>query len=163
MPIELEKYRAIRRMSLQGMGIREIARILKVGRNTVRKYKDGATMPTIARTSERQAPVREAIEEDVLRMLKENASLPRKERRTAHDIWTWLVSEKRIAVSEVHVRRIVRELREVAGEEFLPLQHDPGETMQDIPISEYPAVFRFLVYSDTCTLNDERVDKELIS
>lgn len=130
MAIELEKYGAIRRMTLQGMGTREIARILNVGRNTVKKYREGATMPAITKTSAPRAPIREAVEEDVLRMLKENTTLPRKERRTAHDIWTWLVSEKRIAVSEVHVRRIVRELRNAAGEEFLPLQHEPGETMQ---------------------------------
>jgi len=130
MPIELDKYQAIRRMALQGMGTREIARILKVGRNTVKKYREGATMPVNTNTSVRRAPIREAIEEDVLRMLKENAVLPRKERRTAHDIWIWLVSEKRIAISEGHVRKIVRELRDATGEEFLPLQHEPGETMQ---------------------------------
>lgn len=117
-------------MTLQGMGTREIARILNVGRNTVKKYREGAAIPAITKTSVRQAPIREAIGEDVLRMLKENATLPRKERRTAHDIWTWLVSEKRIAVSEVHVRRIVRELRDAAGEEFLPLQHEAGEAVQ---------------------------------
>ena len=130
MSIELEKYQALRRMALQGMGSREIARILGVGRNTVRKYKDGATMPSIRKTSASRSPVRDAIEEDVLRMLKENAALPRKERQTAHDMWVWLVGEKRVAVSEGHVRKIVHELRDAAVEEFLPLQHEPGETIQ---------------------------------
>ncbi|MCL2433505.1 MAG: IS21 family transposase [Clostridia bacterium] len=130
MPIELEKYRAIRRMALQGMGSREIARVLKVGRNTVKKYRDGALLPAAGKAAARHAPIREAIEGDVIRMLKENAALPRKERRTAHDMWVWLVSEKRIAVSEGHVRRIVHELRDAAGEEFLPLRHDAAEAMQ---------------------------------
>jgi transposase len=130
MPIELEKYRAIRRMTLQGVGSREIARILKVGRNTVKKYREGAALPTTGKTVARRAPIKDAIEDDILRMLKENAALPRKERRSAHDMWVWLVSEKRIAVSEGHVRKIVHELRDAAGEEFLPLQHEPGETTQ---------------------------------
>jgi len=130
MPIELEKYAAIRRMTLQGMGSREIARILKVGRNTVKKYRHGAALPVAGEAAGRRSPIKEAIEEDVLRILKENTMLPRKERLTAHDIWAWLVREMRIAVSEGHVRRIVRELRDVAGEEFLPLQHEAGEAMQ---------------------------------
>ena len=69
MAIELEKYGAIRRMTLQGMGTREIARVLNVGRNTVKKYREGATMPAITKTSVKRAPIREAVEEDVLRML----------------------------------------------------------------------------------------------
>jgi len=130
MSIELEKYKAIRRMTLQGVGSREIARIMGVGRNTVRKYREGAAFPKTCEAPSRRAPVREAIESDVLRILKENTTLPRKERMSAHDIWVWLVGEKRIAVSEGHVRKIVHELRDAAGEEFLPLQHDPGETTQ---------------------------------
>jgi transposase len=101
-----------------------------VGRNTVKKYRDGAAVPDAAAAAERRAPIREAIENDVLRMLKENAALPRKERRAARDMWAWLVGEKRAAVPEAHVRRIARELRDAAGEEFLPLQHEAGETVQ---------------------------------
>jgi transposase len=130
MPIDLGKYQAIRRMALQGMGSREIARALNVGRNTVRKYREGAALPDAARTAARRSPIREAVEEDVLRMLRENAGLPRKERRTARDIWAWLVSERRVAVSEAHIRRIVRDLRDTAGAEFLPLRHEAGETVQ---------------------------------
>jgi transposase len=117
-------------MTLQGMGSREIARALNVGRNTVRKYRDGAALPDAVKPAPRRSPIREAVEEDVLRMLKENAELPRKERRTAHDIWVWLVSERRVAVSETHIRRIVRDLRDAAGTEFLPLRHEAGETVQ---------------------------------
>ena len=130
MAIKFKTYGAIRQMSLQGMGNREIARVLKVGRNTVRKYMDGAVLPGTNKHSVRRSPIREAVEEDILRILKENAALPRKERMTAHDIWVWLVSEKRIAVSEGHIRKIVHELRDAAGEEFLPLEHEPGEAMQ---------------------------------
>ena len=130
MPISLEKYGEIRRLSLQGASSREIARILKTGRNTVEKYKDGEAMPAIGKIVVRRAPIREAVEDDIIRILKENALLPRKERMTAHDIWRWLVSEKRIAVSEGHIRKIVLELRGTAGEEFLPLEHEPGEATQ---------------------------------
>ena len=130
MPIDLTKYGDIRRMSLQGMSGREIARILKSGRNTVEKYKDGEFLPVKYKITKRRAPIREAVEEDILRILRDNATLPRKERMTAHDIFIWLVSEKRIAVSEGHIRKIVQELRDAAGEEFLPLAHEPGEATQ---------------------------------
>jgi prepilin-type processing-associated H-X9-DG protein len=128
--IKLEKYKAIRRMSLQGLSGRDISKALKVGRNSVSKYKDGAAPPTAGKPAVRRAPVKEAVEGDILRMLKENAALPRKERWSAHDMWVWLVREKRVAVSEGHVRKIVQELRDAAGEEFLPLVHEPGETIQ---------------------------------
>ena len=130
MPIKLDKYQAMRRMALQGMSSREIASALGVGRNTVRKYKDGAVLPSIDKASAPRSPLRDAIEGDLLRMLRENAALPRKERRTAHDMWVWLVSEKRVSVSEGHIRKIVHELRDAAGEEFLPLLHEPGEAIQ---------------------------------
>jgi len=125
-----ETYGKIRAMHVNGASDRQIAKALGVGRRTVRKYRDGATTPDARAATPRSAPLREAVEGEIARMLTENASLPRKQRLSARDMWNVLVSEHGIAISEPHVRRIVRQVRDASGDEFIPLEHEMGDCAQ---------------------------------
>ena len=126
-----EVYRKIRAMYVGGASIRQIARTLRVSRKTVRKYCDGATTPGGRRAAVPQkATLREAAEVEIARMLAENASLPRKQRLSAKDMWKTLVSDHGIAISEPYVRALVREIRNAHGDEFIPLLHEMGDSVQ---------------------------------
>ncbi len=125
-----EMYGKIRAMHVNGLSDRKIAKALGVGRRTVRKYRDGAVTPDKKTPVIRKAPLRDAAESEIARMLSENALLPKKQRLSAKDMWKVLVSEHGIAISEPHVRRLVREIRDAHADEFIPLAHEPGECAQ---------------------------------
>jgi len=125
-----ETYGKIRALHANGISDRQIAKALGVGRRTVAKYRDGAANPNNRTPVQRKAPLREAIEEEIKRMLLENVSLPRKQRLSAKDMWNVLVSEQGIAISEQHVRRIVHDIRDAGGDEFIPLSHEMGDCVQ---------------------------------
>jgi len=125
-----DMYGKIRAMHVNGLSDRKIAAALGVGRRTVRKYRDGAVTPDDRADTPRKAPLKEAAEADIRRMLEENASLPRKQRLSAKDMWNVLVSEHGFAISEPYVRFLVREIRDAGGDEFIPLEHEPGDCAQ---------------------------------
>jgi len=126
-----DEYGKIRAMHVNGVSDRKIARALGVGREKVKKYRDGAATPDDrAAPSPRKAPLREAVEGEIMRMLLENASLPRKQRLSAKDMWETLVSEHGVAISYPHAKRIVAEIRNAHGDEFIPLAHEPGDVVQ---------------------------------
>jgi len=130
MPDKWEIYGKIRAMHINGVSDRQIARALGVGRRTIKKYRDGAVTPDDRAPSPKKAPLRDAVEGEITRMLMENATQPRKQRLSAKDMWNILVSEHGIAISEQHVRRIVSEIRDAHGDEFIPLEHEIGECAQ---------------------------------
>ena len=125
-----EIYGKIRALHVNGVSDRQIAKALGVGRKTVKKYRGGGATPDDRVAVQKKAPLREAVEGEVTRMLMENAELPRKQRLSAKDMWEALVSEHGIAISEVHARRIVREIRDAHGEAFIPLEHEMGDCVQ---------------------------------
>ena len=125
-----ETYGKIRAMHVNGVSDRQIAKALGVGRKTVRKYRGGAVTPDDRVTVQRKAPLRDAVEGEITHMLVENASLPRKQRMSATDMWKRLVSDYGIAISAVHARRLVREIRDAHSDEFIPLMHEIGDCVQ---------------------------------
>ena len=125
-----EKYGMIRALHVNGVSDRQIAKALRTGRGTVAKYRDGAATPDDRIKRPRKAPLREAVEGEIVRMLEENVSLPRKQRLSAKDMWEFLVSERGIAISEQHVRRLVHDIRDAHGDEFIPLQHEIAGSVQ---------------------------------
>jgi len=130
MPDKWEIYGKIRALHVNGVSDRQIADALGVGRRTVRKYRDGAATPDDRAVLPRKATLKEAVEGEITRMLTENASLPRKQRLSAKDMWNILVSEHGVAISEPYVRLLVREIRDACGEEFIPLEHEMGDCVQ---------------------------------
>ena len=125
-----ENYGKIRAMHLCGVSERRIARALRVSRKTVKKYCGGATTPDDREHAQRKAPLKEAAEGELTRMLTENATLPRKQRLSSKDMWEVLVSAHGIAISEPYTRLLVREIRDAHGDEFIPLLHEIGDSAQ---------------------------------
>ncbi|AGL03223.1 IS21 family transposase [Desulfoscipio gibsoniae] len=131
MAIDWDTYRKIRQLFLvEGQSIRAISRQLNVSRKTVRKYCRGGVLPNARKIADRPAPLYRKVKSEIIRLLEENNTLPKKQRLNARNIWEYLQSEKGIAIAQSTVRRYVRELREHHPEVFLPLEHEPGEAMQ---------------------------------
>ena len=150
-----DKYGKIRTLHVNGVSGREIERLLHVSWKTVKKYRDGAVTPDDRVHAPRTAPLKEAAEGEIRRMLTENALLPRKQRLSVRDIWSVLVSEHGIAISEPYVRYIVREIRDTGGEEFIPLEHEIGDCAQIDWLEDVTAIIggeKKLVQVFTCAL-----------
>ena len=131
MAIDWDIYRTVRRMYLvEKKSQRMISRELHASRKTIKKYCNGGVLPDSRKTTERPAPLRDATEEIILKLLEENKSLPRKMRRNAKQIWEHLVSVEGIGIGESTIRTYVRNLRNYHPEVFIPLAHDPGEAVQ---------------------------------
>jgi transposase len=129
-PDKWEKYGLIRVLHVRGVSGRKIAETLGVSRRTVKKYREGAVTPDDRATVSRAAPIREVAEGEIRRMLLENASLPRKQRFSAKDIYDELISTHGIAISYPYTQLIVREILDAGGDEFIPLDHEMGDCVQ---------------------------------
>jgi len=130
MAIELELYRSIRRLYNQGRSQRQIARILGCSRKTVKKYYQGEVLhDTKGIVPKIESPLRQALEKDILAMLQENKTLPKKQRLSSQNIWREL-KRKGFEVGESTVRRYVHNLEQKHPEAFVPLDFEPGEAMQ---------------------------------
>ena len=119
-------------MRLDGMSQRQIAAVLHVSRNTVKKYWDGNSVPWERKEYNREASV---LTEDVVAFvrncLEEDAKCgSRKQHHTAKRIYDRLVSEYGFTGGETTVRRLVRELREKTQEAFVPLAFPVGDALQ---------------------------------
>lgn len=131
MTIDWDTYRKVRQLFLvEGQSIRAISRQLNMSRKTVRKYCRGGVLPDVRKITQRPAPLFREVESEIIRLLEENQTLPKKQRLNARNIWEHLHSEKGIAIAQSTVRHYVRELRQRHPEVFLPLDHEPGEAMQ---------------------------------
>ena len=129
--ITVEIYKQIRKMRLDGMSQRQIAAVLRISRNTVKKYWDGDSVPWERKDYNRGASV---LTEDVVAFVRtcldEDARNPRKQHHTAKRIYDRLVAECGFTGGETTVRRLVRELREKPQEAFVPLVFPAGDAMQ---------------------------------
>lgn len=130
MTIDLDLYRNIRRLYNEGRSQRQIARLLGCSRRTVKKYGRGEVSHNARRTGTKvESPLRRVLDQEILSMLEENKTLPKKQRRTAKGIWLEL-KQKGFEVAQSTIRRYVRELRSQQPEAFVPLDFEPGEAMQ---------------------------------
>ena len=131
MVITVEIYKQIRKMRLEGMSQRQIAAVLHISRNTVKKYWDGDSVPWERKDYSREASV---LTEDVVafvrQCLDEDTRNPRKQHYTAKRIYDRLVAECGFTGGETTVRRLVRKLREKPQEAFVPLAFPAGDAMQ---------------------------------
>jgi len=131
MTIDWDTYRKVRQLFLvEKQSIRAISRQLHMSRKTVHKYCRGGVLPDVRKITDRPAPLFREVESEIIRLLEENKTLPKKQRLNARNIWEHLQSEKGIAIAQSTVRVYVRKLRERHPEVFLPLDHEPGESMQ---------------------------------
>lgn len=129
--ITVEIYKQIRKMRLDGMSQRQIASVLRISRNTVKKYWDGDSVPWERKDYNREASVLTGdVVAFVQKCLDEDAHNPRKQHHTAKRIYDRLVAECGFSGGETTVRRLVRELRKKPQEAFVPLAFPAGDAMQ---------------------------------
>ena len=129
--IQVDEKETIRRLYfIQRHSIREIAKELRHSRRTVKKAITDASVPeyhlTVPRTSSVMDPFKAIIE----RWLEEDRSQPKKQRHTAHRIYTRLVGEHNFSGGERTVRQYVSRLKPNFQEMFIPLEFDPGADAQ---------------------------------
>ena len=93
MVITVEIYKQIHKMRLDGMSQRQIAAVLRISRNTVKKYWDDDSVPRERKDYNREASV---LTEDVVafvrQCLEEDARNPKKRHHTAKRIFDRLVA-----------------------------------------------------------------------
>ena len=132
MVITVEIYKQIRRMRLDGMSQRQIAAVLHISRNTIKKYWDGNCVPWERKEYSREpgvltkdvvAFVRQCVDED-------SQCGSKKQHHTAKRIYDRLVAERGFTGGETTIRRLVKELREKHQEAFVPLIFPAGDAMQ---------------------------------
>lgn len=128
--IEVTTKERIRHLHLaQGWSQRQIARELGLARDTVAKYlrEEPAEAPRYQLTTPRRRPVCDAVVPILARWLADDEQQPRKQRRSAHQMWVQLCQEYGFTGSEPVVRLRVRELKQRRREVFIPLAFGPGE------------------------------------
>ena len=131
MVITVEIYKQIRKMRLEGMSQRQIAAVLHISRNTVKKYWDGDSVPWERKDYSREASVlTENVVAFVRKCLDEDTHSPKKQHHTARRIYDRLVAECGFAGGETTVRRLVKELRQKTQEAFVPLAFPAGDALQ---------------------------------
>ena len=135
MIIEVEIYKVVRRLTIEGMSQRAIAQKLGISRQTVKKYGEGESIPGNRKPYDRPAGV---ISPDILKFIEScfeadaEENLP-KQKHTAKRIYDRLVAETEFKGSESTIRRTVRLLRSahaVPPQAMMPLSYAPGEALQ---------------------------------
>jgi transposase len=111
----------------EGRSVRQVAREMGLSRNTVRRYVSTEVVVGERKTTERPAPLREAVSARLKSLL---ADSPRwtggKQRVTAMRLHQMLRDEG-VQVGETIVKEIVREWRRQRQEVFVPLVYRPGD------------------------------------
>jgi transposase len=130
----VEQFERIRRdQREEGLSIRELARRHGVHRRAVRQALASAVPPPRA-SYPRSQPAIGPHAATIRRWLNEDQAAPRKQRHTARRIWERLVDEHGATLSEVTVRRFVREARHELGLERVDVAivalHHPGDEAQ---------------------------------
>ena len=129
--VDTEKYRMIRRLyTVEGLSQRQIARQLNVSRDTVKKYCEGKAIPGERKEyTPEKAPLRLMLEEEILKIINENKDAPKKQSLNAKIIWEKLI-DSGYRIGESTIRKYVQELRIDKPEIFIPIEHEPGESME---------------------------------
>jgi len=131
----VELFERIRREHREeGVSVRELARRHGVHRRAVRQALESAVPPPRKHAGGRPRPAMGPHEATVRRWLEEDESAPRKQRHTARRVWERLVDEHGATMSEVTVRRCVRDLRRELGIDRVDVAivavHNPGDEAQ---------------------------------
>ena len=128
----MELYEQIRQEYEHGTGsIRAVARKLGVHRREVRRALESA-VPAGRKIAERERPRLGPAIPFIDAILEADRRAPRKQRHTAHRIWTRLRQElPAVGVAESSVRRYVRERKALMGREvFVPQSYQFGDEAQ---------------------------------
>ena len=130
--LKVEDYEAMRRAHMRdGLSVRQISQQFHHGRVVVRKALAQAEPQGYLLQAPREAPVLGPYKARIDELLEESDRQRRKQRYTAHNIYTQIQKEG-YAGSEISVRRYVGQQRQArqARQVFLPLEFDPGQDAQ---------------------------------
>ena len=129
--IQVDEKETIRRLYfIQRHSIREVSKELHHSRKTVKKAIIDASVPKYHLTVPRTSPVMDPFKSIIERWLEEDKSQPKKQRHTAHRIFTRLVGEHNFTGGERTVRQYVSRLKPNFQGMFIPLEFDPGADAQ---------------------------------
>lgn len=131
----VDVYREIRRLQLEGAtSQRQVAKMLGISRNTVKKYWNGESVPWDKKEYNRAPTI---LTEEVIRFIancldEDEQEGIKKQHHTARRIYRRLVEEYGFSGSESSIRNAVHELRleRKSGEVFVPLSFSAGDSIQ---------------------------------
>jgi len=128
----VDLYGRVRRAChVEGMSVREAARVFGLHRETVSKMLLYSAPPGYRRSEPVRRPKLDAFTGVIDRILDEDRSAPRKQRHTAKRIFERLRDEHGFEGGYTIVKDYVRERRLRSREVFVPLAHDPGHAQVD--------------------------------
>ncbi len=128
----VELYLRVRRAChVEGMSIREAARVFGLHRDTVRKMLTFSLPPGYRRSGPSIRPKLDPYSAVIDRILEEDKTRPRKQRHTAKRILERLRDEHGFTGGYTIVKDYVRERRLSTQEMFVPLVHPPGHAQAD--------------------------------
>ena len=129
---EVDVYLRVRRaVMVEGMSIREAARVFGLHRDTVRKMLAYSVPPGYQRQTPPRKPKLEPFTGVIGRILEDDHGRPRKQRHTAKRIFERLRDEYGKGGGYTTVKDYVRENRRQTREMFVPLSHAPGHAQCD--------------------------------
>ena len=128
----MELYLRVRRVChVEGMSIREAARVFGLHRDTVRKMLTFSLPPGYRRSGPAARPKLDPYTTVIDRILEDDKTRPRKQRHTAKRILERLRDEHGFMGGYTIVKDYVRERRLRTQEMFVPLVHSPGHAQAD--------------------------------
>ena len=120
----VDLYRRVRRAHfVEGMSIREAARVFGLHRSTVNKMLEYSVPPGYRREQPPRRPKLDPYKGVIDRILEDDQSLPKKQRHTARRIYDRLRDEHGFLGKYTIVKDYVRERRRQTREMFVPSSH----------------------------------------
>jgi transposase len=128
----VELYARVRRAChVEGMSIREAARVFGLHRATVRKMLRFSVPPGYRRQQVPKCPKLDPFRGVIDGILEEDGARPKKQRHTAKRLFERLRAEHGFRGGQTIVKAYVRQRRQQAREMFVPLVHPPGHGQAD--------------------------------
>ena len=129
---KVDVYLRVRRaVMVDGMSMREAARVFGLHRDTVRKMLAYSVPPGYRRQTPPKRPKLEPFTGVIDRILEDDLRRPKKQRHTAKRIFERLRDEYGFDGGYTTVKDYVRENRRQTREMFVPLSHPPGHAQCD--------------------------------
>ena len=116
---------------VEGMSVREAARVFGVHRDTVRKMLEYSVPPGYRRQRPARRPKLDPYKGVMDQILEQDLTSPKKQRHTAKRIYERLRDEHGFPGKYTIVKDYVRERRRRTREMFVPLSHSPGHAQCD--------------------------------